>query len=36
VARKGLDLLLEKLHAQTRKEVEKEGEEEVEEWWVPE
>jgi len=36
VARKDLDLLLESLYAQTRKEVEKEGEEEVEEWWVPE
>ena len=36
VARKGLGRLLEGLYAQTRSEVEKEGEEEGEEWWVPE
>ena len=36
VARKDLNPLLESLYAQTRKEVKKEGEEEGEEWWVPE
>lgn len=36
VARKGLSELLEGLYAQTRMEVEKEGDEEGEDWWVPE
>ena len=36
VARKGLVQLLEGLYAETRREVEHEGGEEGEEWWVPE
>jgi GTP-binding protein len=35
VARKGLAPLLESLFAHTRREMEKEGEEEGEEWWIP-
>jgi GTP-binding protein len=36
VARKGIDVLLESLFAQTRANAREEGDEEGEEWWVPE